>query len=164
MSERLLPVPPSCREALEAIQADPLELAPDVRRHLRTCPACAEARVLWLAAEEAPLPLVAAGYFDRLPARVLGKLPAKAPRGRHALLWSVAATLLLGVGTTAFWAGRANGTPVTEAANHVPAEVQTESLDAPFHNGDDVMDQLSTLTPEEARTLMDHLDTKDERR
>ncbi len=57
----------ACRLALEAIQTNPLEPGAAAEAHCRACAPCREARVMLLAQEEEVLPLVPAGYFERLP-------------------------------------------------------------------------------------------------
>jgi hypothetical protein len=161
MTEPLLPAP--CALALEAILADPLEPGADAEAHMQICRACSEARVAFLAQEEAPEPLAPAGYYDRLPERVLRKLPAR-PSLQHRvrpLAWAAAAAMLMAVGAGAFWAGRANRTPYVEATVR-PAEVVETSLtvtDTPFHDGEEDASQVQALTPEEMKALLKKLDT-----
>lgn len=161
MTEPLLPA--TCALALEAILADPLEPGADAEAHMQICRACSEARVAFLAQEEAPDPLVPAGYYDRLPERVLRKLPAR-PGLRHRarpLAWTAAAAVLMAVGAGAFWAGRANRTPYVEATVR-PAEAVETSLavtDTPFHDGEEDASQIQALTPEEMKALLKKLDT-----
>lgn len=162
MTREALPLSEPCTRALEAIERDPLDPGAETERHLKGCPACAEARVLFLAQEEAPDVLVPAGYHDRLPARILGKLPAR--RGLHQrhlrqLAWAAAAVLLMAVGAGAFWAGRANRTPLVEASAPKPAEtVDVTVPDAPFRDKDEDAAQLQTLSPEEMKVLLKRLD------
>lgn len=158
MSEALLSIPDACQRALAAIEADPLELSTEILTHLRTCPACAEARVHWLAMEEAPLALTPTGYFDRLPTRILRKLPAKPGllRSRQKWIWAAAAAALMGgVGLGGFWLGNANKKPLVEAAlPHSPIEIQEFIPDTPFQENEDAMSKLSNLTPEEAEEVL----------
>lgn len=150
--------PQTCQTALAAIEADPLALSTEVLAHLRTCPACAEARVQWLALEDAPFALAPAGYFGNLPARILRKLPTRSetrPRlGRW--IWAAAAVILMsGVGATGFWAGRANQQPLVEATlPHAPKEVQELLPEAPFQEADDAMSQLSSLSNTDAEAVL----------
>jgi anti-sigma factor RsiW len=151
-----------CSEALLAIEADPLDLAPAVEAHLRTCVACSEARVNWLAMEEAPQALAPAGYFDHLPDRILRKLPAKPVRQpRHSLLWALAAGLLLAVGATGFYLGRVNRQPLVEATLAPAPQAPATLPEVPFAEGDDVMAQVHTLSPEESKALLDRLEPKE---
>ena len=150
-------LPDGCLRHQEAILADPLAPGPEAEAHLRSCPACAEARVAFLAQEEAPLALTPAGYHERLPGRILRKLPARTPWSRRLspAAWALAATLLLAVGAGAFWAGRAVRTPLVEASlPHTPAEIQEVAPDAPFQEGEDAVTQLSNLTPDEAEAVI----------
>lgn len=156
-------LPETCQLALRAIEADPLNLPADVLAHVKTCAACAEARVLWVAQEEASPALAPAGYFQSLPNRVLRKLPSRAfsRRQHHPVLWSAAAVIALATGVGGFMAGRANRTPMVEASLPTPVapEPQVEIPSAPYQNTDDVMSQLSTLTPKEAEALAKKLPT-----
>ena len=158
MSGTFPPLPEACARTLTAIEADPLELAPEAAAHARTCPACFEARVAWLAQAETDVQ-APAGYFDRLPERVLGKLPAS-PRRRqlHPALWALAATLLLAVGVGAFWAGRANRAPLVEATLVQPAAEHGDARetlpDTPFQEGEEDYAQLPDLSPEQAHQLI----------
>lgn len=156
---------PSCLEALAAIEADPLVLPEAVEAHVAGCPACFEARVAWLALEDAPPAQAPAGYFDHLPARILRKLPAKPrPLSRRPAYWAMAAGLLLAVGIGGFLAGRANRQPLVEASTAPavlpePAPAAT-TLPTPFQMGDEDMSQLPKLSTEEAQAVIDHLDSK----
>jgi len=157
--------PNPCAETLRAIEADPLALPPALEAHAAACPACAEARVAWLAMEEAPPALAPAGYFDRLPGRVLGKLPpARSTRQRPVLLWALAAGLIAAVGTGGFMLGQSSKEPVSQA-NLVPAAVPSAqdvpaALEAPFQEGDEEVTELHRLSPEEAQALIDKADAK----
>ena len=158
-----LPIPEDCSRALDAIQTDPLNPGPEAGAHLKICRACAEARVAYLAQEDCPEALAPAGYFDRLPDRVLRKLPARPRLHRRvrAFTWAAAAALLMAVGAGAFWAGRANRTPFVEATlprqNEITETTVTVS-DTPFHDREEDAAQLQTLTPEEMKALLKHLD------
>lgn len=161
MSHDILPIPEPCTRTLAAIEADPLEPGRDAELHMRTCTACAEARVIYLAQEDTPEVLAPAGYFDRLPARVVGKLPTRRMPVHHArkLYWAAAAALLMAVGAGAFWAGRANRTPLVEATLPKPADtLEVMVPEAPFHDRDEEAAQLQALSPEEMKALLDRLD------
>ncbi len=163
MTEALLPLPDSCSRALDALQADPIEPGAETERHLRTCRACAEARVAFLAQEEAPEILAPAGYHERLPDRILAKLPARAPLHRRLapLTWAAAAALLMAVSAGAFWAGRANRTPLMEAALPRPAEpveAATSVSDTPFHDREEDAARVQSLSPDELKALLKQLD------
>lgn len=159
-----IPLPPACQAALAAIEADPLDLAPEAEAHLRRCPACREARVLYLAQEEDPLPpyfdVVPAGYFERLPSRMAGKLQAPKAAFRPRGWWMAAAAVLaLGVGSAAFLAGRANRAPGLAEASPLPQEAPSPHRDPiPFQDAHESLDQLQDLTPEEMKALLERLD------
>ncbi|HJW31917.1 MAG TPA: hypothetical protein VJ505_00995 [Holophagaceae bacterium] len=156
MSELILP--PACKTALKALEIDPLEPGAEAEAHLRACAACREAQVLLLAQEEAPLPLVPAGYFERLPARIIGKLHTRKIGFRPATWWMAAAAVLsLAVGTGAFMAGRANRTPVVEAEAR-PVEPPPH-VEAPFTDSQDELGKLQNMKPEEVRDLLNQLQT-----
>jgi hypothetical protein len=130
---------------------------------MRTCRACSEARVAYLAQEDCPVVLTPAGYFDRLPERVLRKLPTRRPLHQRvsAITWGAAAALLLAVGAGAFLAGRANRAPLVEATLPRQPEI-TETIttvpDTPFHDGEEDVAQIQALTPEEMRAFLKNLD------
>lgn len=156
MSE--LNLSPACEAALKALEADPLEPGAEAEAHLRTCAACREAQVMLLAQEEAPLPLVPAGYFERLPGRVVGKLQAPKPARRPGLWWMAAAAVLsVAVGTGAFLAGRANRTPLVEAEAR---PVEPPPVAAPFHDSQDELGKLQNMKPEEVQELLRQLQTE----
>ena len=158
-----LPAPEACSLTLDAILLEPLEPGAEAEAHMRSCRACSEARVAYLAQEEVPEALAPAGYFDRLPDRVLRKLPVR-PRLHHRLqplTWAAAAALLMAVGAAAFWAGRANRTPFVEATLQRQPEVQESTItvsDTPFHDREEDASQIQSLTPEEMKALLEHLD------
>ena len=164
MTEALFPVPEACAANLEALLLDPLDPGVPAETHMQTCRACQEARVAYLAQEEVPVVLAPAGYFERLPDRVLRKLPARPSLHQRIrpFTWAVAAALLLAVGAGAFWAGPANRTPLVEAALPHPAEF-TESTtgtpDIPFQDHEEEAAQLQSLSPEEMSALLKRLDT-----
>jgi hypothetical protein len=154
--------PEACTKALAAIEADPLNLPEDVLEHVHTCPTCAETRVLWLAQEPFPAAIPPAGYFEALPGRLLQKLPP--PRRKHAMfhrqtLWAAAAILAIAAGIGGFMAGRVNRTPVLEASmlNAPTTETVDATPDTPFRDGDEELNQLMNLTPEETKVLLEHL-------
>lgn len=150
----------ACQAALEAIQADPLMLPASAQAHLRTCPACREAQVLWLAQEECPQALAPAGYFERLPERILRKLPSRRPVSRFTryALWTAAAALLAAMGVGGFLVGRAQRTPMVEAT--LPKTTLPEELpEAPFHE-EDPLAQLQNLDEAKARKVLDRLEAK----
>jgi hypothetical protein len=159
MTHEALQLPEACRSALAAIETDPLDPGLDAEAHMRSCTACSEARVAYLAQEEAPLALAPAGYFERLPGRIQGKLPARSrPIHTQRFFWGTAAALLLAVGATAFWVGRANRTPLVEAHLTKPAaEVAEELTDTPFQDADDALSQLTALSPEDAEAVIKSL-------
>ncbi|MCE1228484.1 MAG: hypothetical protein LWX11_03180 [Firmicutes bacterium] len=151
-----MPLPPACQTALDAIERDALTSDPAVLAHLRQCPACAEARVQWLAQEEAPQALAPSGYFEQLPGRILRKLPVAHP---HRRLWLAAATLLLasGLGTAGFWLGRSQQPSASQAS------VELQDLDTPFldeeKDNDEAIVQLSDLSLNEANAVLERLES-----
>jgi hypothetical protein len=152
MSER-------CQQALQAIEADPLDLPEAILAHLRTCPACSEARVHWLAQEEAPVPLAPAGYFEQLPRRILRKLPSGRAKGsRHTVLWLAAAGLAIALGVGGYLAGRVQRAPMVEASLETSDPVELVA-DAPFDEGEDVLSQLSEMSPEDAEAVLRRLES-----
>lgn len=157
------PVPDACTLTLAAIETEPLSPGPEAEAHLRACPACQEARVAWLAQEEVPEVLAPAGYHQRLPERILRKLPVRIPLHRRIapLTWAVAATLLMAVGAGAFWAGRANRTPLVEASLPRATEgVETTTVsDTPFHDREEDAARIHALSSEELQALLKQLDT-----
>ena len=158
MTGHFPPVPEACRRSLAEIEADPLGLSEASEAHVRTCRACAETRVAWLAQEES-VALAPQGYFEHLPGRILGKLPTRSRRRPHLALWAMAAALLLTVGAGGFLAGRANRTPMVEATLVQPApETRDATLpDTPFQEAEDDYAQLPNLSPEEAHRLIDRV-------
>jgi len=164
MSGPFTVLPEACARALAEIEADPLALTPQAAAHLETCPACSEARVAWLAQAEEPAAQAPAGYFQRLPGRILAKLPGTPRRARpHLVLWALAAGLLAAVGVGGFLAGRANRTPLVEATLAPAAQAQDsrETLpDTPFQEGEEDYAQLPNLSPEEARRLIERVNSQ----
>lgn len=156
-----LPLPEPCSLALAAVLVDPLQPGAEAEAHLGACLACSEARVAYLAQEDFPTVLAPAGYFDRLPDRVLRKLPSRRvlhPRLRS-FTWAAAAALLVAVGAGAFWIGHANRTPFVEATlPRISPEIQ-ELPDAPFQDHDetaneDAVTQLTALSEDDAVAVM----------
>lgn len=154
-----VPAPEACNRTLNAVLVDPFDPGSDAEAHMRTCRACSEARVAYLAQEEAPEVLAPMGYFERLPERVLRKLPARPALHRRIppLTWAAAAALLLAVGGGAFWAGLANRTPYVEAARQ-PEIVEGAESDTPFHDHEEDAAQVQTLDPDEMKALLKRLD------
>lgn len=162
MSDTLLPVSKPCSLTLDAILTDPLMPGAEAEAHMQICTACSEARVAYLAQEDHPQALAPAGYFERLPGRILGKLPAPT-RHLHTrrLFWGTAAALLIAVGATAFWAGRANRVPLVEAnLPRTASEVQEVLPDTPFQDNEDAVTQLSALSQEDADAVFRTLNKK----
>jgi len=160
---QFLPSPEACSHTMDAVLIDPLEPGAGAEAHLRACRACAEARVAFLAQEETPEVLAPAEYFERLPDRVLRKLPARSRLHLQMgpLAWAAAAALLMAVGAGAFWAGRANRTPLVEATLPRQPDLQETVLtlpDTPFHDQDEDAAQVRTLTPAEMKVLLKRLD------
>ena len=161
MNAEPLPLPDACTAALAAVEADPLDPGPQAEAHLNTCRACSEARVLFLAQEESPGALAPVGYFDRLPGRILRKLPAR-PSLHHRmgpLAWTAAAAVLMAVGAGAFLAGRANRPPYIEAT--LPRQPEASELlpaDTPFHDREEDAAQVQALSPDEMKALLKRLD------
>ena len=151
------PAPPEpCRAALADIEQDPLHLPLVSEVHVRTCVACAEARVAWLAQvdSQAQAP---PGYFDQLPDRILSKLPTRSRRRPHPVLWALAAALLLVVGGGGYWAGRANRQPMVEATLAPSAPEHDALPDTPFLEGEEDYAQLPSLSPEQAHQLIERV-------
>jgi len=163
MNTPRMELPENCRIALVAIESDPLDLPGSVLDHLRGCPACSEARVHWLAMTDHPAALAPAGYFDRLPARILGKLPAPRPALRpRGFLAAAAAIVLIATAAGAFWAGKANQTPFVEASlPKAPADTRETPVDAPFQERDEILEPLQNLSPAEASALLKSLEQTD---
>jgi hypothetical protein len=151
------PVPPEpCRAALADIEQDPLRLPMLSEAHVRTCVACAEVRVAWLAQADS-LAQAPPGYFDQLPDRILSKLPTRQRRRTHPVLWALAAALLLVVGGGGYWVGRANREPMVEATL-APAVQEHDALpDTPFLEGEEDYAQLPNLSPEQAHQLIERV-------
>lgn len=154
---QLLPMPEACTRAMEAVLLEPLQPGAEAEAHMQVCRACSEARVAYLAQEEAPEALAPTGYFERLPDRILRKLPAR-PGLRlrmRPLAWAAAAALLMAVGAGAFWAGRANRTPLVEARVQTASQEAQDGLpDTPFQDAEDAVAMLKALPPEEAEAIL----------
>jgi hypothetical protein len=157
-------IPEACQRALAEIEADPLELTAATAAHVAKCPACSETRIAWLAQEDAEA-VAPAGYFERLPGRILSKLPAGPRRRRpHLALWGLAAALLLAVATGGFWVGRANRTPMVEATLTPPAVETRDALpDTPFLEGEEDYAQLPNLSPEQAQMVIERVSSQEDR-
>lgn len=162
MSTGPLQIPETCAASLAAIETDPMDPGPEAEMHLQVCRACSEARVFYLAQEESPEALAPAGYFERLPGRVLRKLPAR-PSLHHRmgpLAWAAAAAVLMAVGTGAFLVGRANRTPYIEATlPRQQDQLETSASDLPFHNHEEEAAQVQALSPEDMKALLKRLDS-----
>ena len=160
MNQEIQNLPVACRQALAAIELNPLDLEAESSTHLQHCAACAETRVQWLAQEHVAQALAPAGYFENLPARVLRKLPARPkPVLARPYLWAAAAMLLGAATLGGFMAGRANRNPVVEAGlPRTPAEIQEVNLpDAPFHEKEEVLTEMEQLSAEQVKALVDKL-------
>ena len=110
-----------------------------------------------------PGALAPAGYFDRLPDRILRKLPVRQALHHRVrpFTWAAAAALLVAVGAGAFWVGRANRTPLVEATLPRQPEVIETSLmvsDIPFRDREEEAAQIQALTPEEMKAFLKDLD------
>ena len=163
MKGQFPPTPPDCVPALAEIEADPLALSPAAEAHVRACPACAEARVAWLAMQDAEAQ-APAGYHDRLPERILSKLPSGPRRRPHPALWALAAALLLAVATGGFWAGRANRAPMVEATLAPAGTDLRDALpDTPFLEGEEDFAQLPNLSPEQAQEVIERVSSQENR-
>ncbi len=151
-------LPRPCQEALQAIEISPLELSDEVLRHLKTCHACSEARVLWLSLESSPEPLAPTGYFETLSTRILLKLP---PARRHwarstrFLLGAAAGFLVLAAGLGGYMAGSLNKAAITATTR--PPESIDPVAETPFQSADDDLSHLLTLSPEEGKELIKRL-------
>jgi hypothetical protein len=163
MNDERLSLPEICLQTMEQVQLDPLNLPDPALMHLRRCAACREARVHWLAQEDFPHALAPSDYFDHLPERILRKVPARPIRRQHPILWIAAGVLAAAASVAGFMAGRANRAPMVEASLPAPS-TSTEGREVlpvvPFHSDDDVLSQISTLTPEESADLAKRLGTK----
>ncbi len=151
-------LPTSCERALQVIEQDPLNLPVEVLRHVQVCPACAEARVLWLAQEPAADALAPAGYFEALPLRIQRKLPQRRTLSRT-FLWAAAALLIALAGSGGYLAGRAKSNPVRSAELARPAVEVVEPVvtEAPFADRDEELGALQKLSEEERAALLSHL-------
>lgn len=162
MKGQFPPIPPDCVPVLAEIEADPLGLSPAAEAHVRACPACAETRVAWLAQQDAEAQ-APAGYFERLPDRILSKLPSGPRRRPHVALWAMAAALLLAAATGGFWAGRANRAPMVEATLTPAADVRDALPDTPFLEGEEDFAQLPNLSPEQAQQVIERVSNQENR-
>ena len=113
----------------------------------------------WLAQEEAPVPLAPAGYFEQLPRRILRKLPSGRAKGsRHTILWLAAAGLAWPWASAAIWRAGSSGPPWWKPAWR-PRDPVELVPDAPFDEGEDVLSQLSELSPEDAEAVLQRLES-----
>ena len=152
--------PEQLEKAIQAIEADPLNLPAGVADLVRQSPPLSELRVHWLALQDTPAASATApaGYFQALPGRVLRKLPIKLAVRHHAhpALWAAAAALMLAIGAGGFWAGKANRTPLVEAkAQELEPAKELLVADAPFQENDDVLVQIQNLSPKELQRIAD---------
>ncbi|HTL99155.1 MAG TPA: hypothetical protein VL181_10165 [Holophagaceae bacterium] len=162
MHEEMTSLPEACAAVLAALEADPLDPGAAAEAHLRACAACAEARVMLLAQEDAPLPLAPAGYFEALPARIGRKLPAaKAPRRLPAWLWAAAAAVIMAAGVGGYLAGRTTPAPPVlqpMAQQTAPADLASQERALPFHDRDEDTAEIGGLDPAEMKELVSTLD------
>lgn len=162
MNAELQPMPDICARVLDRVATDPLDPGAEAEAHLRSCPACAEARVMLLAQEEAPAALAPAGYFEALPSRVVRKLPvAKAPRRLPGWLWAAAAAVLVAASVGGFLAGRATPAPPVlqpMAQQTQPADALPQDRALPFQDRDEDLAELGGLSPDEMKALVSSLD------
>jgi hypothetical protein len=164
MNEEMTALPEPCARAMAALEADALEPGDEAEAHLRACAACAEARVLLLAQEDAPLPLAPAGYFEALPARIGRKLPAaKAPRRRlPSWMWAAAAAVLMAAGLGGYLAGRATPAPAVlqpmAQQTGSPSDLAGQDRALPFHDRDEDLAEIGGLSPSEMKDLVSELD------
>jgi hypothetical protein len=152
--------PAGCQDALRAIKLDALNLPLKTLQHVSVCSKCSEARVLWLAQEDFDIQLTPAGYFDKLPSRILQKLPVaqKTPLYRLPLLIS-AASLLLFSGLSGYWYGRQSQfSPIILEAIVPPKDIRDPFLNDPTSfSSIELFSQVHDLTPEETQMLMKDL-------
>ncbi|MBS1766100.1 MAG: hypothetical protein JST05_01665 [Acidobacteria bacterium] len=160
----MIPLPEACARAMAALEGDALEPGAETEAHLRGCAACAEARVMLLAQDDAPLPLAPAGYFESLPARIGRKLPAAkgARRRLPSWIWAAAAAILMAAGLGGYLAGRATPAPAVlqpMAQQTVqPSDLTGQDVALPFHDRDDDLAQIGGLSPSEMKDLVSDLD------
>lgn len=163
LPEDELPLPEACAFALEAVAANPLDPGAEAESHLRTCAPCAEARVMLLAQEETTSPLVAAGYFESLPSRVLRKLPVARParRSMPTWIWAAAAAILMAAGVGGYLAGRATPAPPTllpMARQTAPSDLASPDPSLPFQDRDDDLAEIGAMSPSELKDLVSKLE------
>lgn len=152
------PLPEACVQASRDLERDPIQPSEATETHLKQCPACAEARILWIAQAEDPEPQVPVGYFERLPHRVLRKLPPpRSSRPSHTILLAAAGLLALALGLGGFWLGRAHQTPRLEATGPMFTPEATPVTEVPFHEGETPYLALEELSSDEARALLHRL-------
>jgi hypothetical protein len=152
-------LPQACQNALEAIEQDPLNLPQSALKHVAQCPMCSEARVMWLAQCDFEAPLAPAGYFDKLPGRVLQKMPSSPARPWFRLpLLASAASILFFAGIVGYWAGRQAHPPIVLEAVLPPKGAQDPFLqDLTSFTSIEAFSMATSLTPEEVRELMKDL-------
>ncbi len=147
-----------CEQTLAALEQDPVHLPAHLVRHVAACPACAEARVLWLAQDEHPTALAPAGYFEALPGRVLRKLPVRRRRSVRPYLWAAAGLVALLAGTGGYLAGRAGQVDPRDTAAMPAVEVlEPSGLETPFVEPDEDLASLGAMTPEQEKALVNRL-------
>ena len=153
-------LPDECQTALDAIERDALHLPLDALKHVSMCQMCSEARVMWLAQEDFDHCLAQSGYFEKLPGRILQKLPAG--RAKHWMrppLLISAASLLLLAGFSGYWFGRQSHqhTVILEAMIP-PKGIQDHFLNDPTSfSSIEIFSQVPNLTDEETLDLMTNL-------
>ncbi|MCL1893786.1 MAG: hypothetical protein FWG02_06090 [Holophagaceae bacterium] len=154
-------LPDTCMVALSAIQSDPLELPSSVLDHISICPKCSEARVMWLAQEDFEYQIAPPGYFEKLPGRILQKLPVSPSRLSFRIpLLASAASLLLLTGISGYWYGRQSHqtTVVLEALVPAPKNIQDPfNLDFTSFTSIELFSKVESMTPEETKELMNGL-------
>ena len=163
LPEDELPLPEACALTLEAVAANPLDPGAEAEAHLRTCAACAEARVMLLTQEETTTPLVPAGYFESLPSRVSRKLPSARParRGLPVWIWAAAAAVLMAAGVGGYLAGRATPAPpmlLPMARQTAPVDLSNPDQSLPFQDRDDDLAEIGTMSPSELKELVSKLE------
>jgi len=152
-------LPLDCQNALRTIETDPLNMPPDAQKHVAACPPCSEARVMWLAQDDFVSPIAPMGYFDRLPGRVLQKLPVSLTRFRMRtpLLFSAASMILIAC-LSGYWFGRqSQPAPMIMEAVMPPRDMQDILQDPTSFSSIELFSQVQFLTPEETNALMKDL-------
>ncbi|MCL1908800.1 MAG: hypothetical protein FWG12_05470 [Holophagaceae bacterium] len=151
----------SCHAALQAIERSPLDLDSGSLKHISQCPMCSEARVMFLAQDDFDPCLAPAGYFDKLPSRVLQKLPVAPVRFRlRTMLLISAASMFFLTGLGGYWYGRQShlSTIVLEAVIPIPKDLQDPFFqDYTSFTSIELFSQVESMTPEETQKLMEGL-------